>query len=176
MNSVICPSCGTKNSSYYCVRCGYVNKETNDYQKFNNNYPVEEIEIFIGENVDKILNKPSNYTAGFLGSLYFLYRKMYLMGAILSLIDFIYLLLILQTNNASIRFMMILIKWMMYASFTNPIYISFCKNRIKKIKNIDGYESKILTYNGGVNIDSLLIGLTLWVITITAFIIINILK
>lgn len=173
---MICPSCGTKNSSYYCVRCGYVNKETNDYQKFNNKYPVEEIEIFIGENVDQILNKPSNYTAGVLGSLYFIYRKMYLIGLVLSLFDFMYFQLILRTNNASIQFMMIIIKWIMYASFTNPIYILFCKRKIKKIKSIDGYESKLLTYNGGSDIDSLIIGLIAWVITITAFILINISK
>lgn len=96
----------------------------------------KELEMFIGENQDKILDKSTNFAAAILGPIWFFYRKCYKVGFFLSLIEF--LCIFLLNIFFPISYFSYIIFPIFFFFFGNKIYISHIKRKIKKGKNKEG--------------------------------------
>ena len=94
----------------------------------NNNLNDEELlKAFIGKNYDKITTKTFNFAGFFFNSLYMFYRKMFLYGIILAIINILILNII--KNNIIIILLDVVI-----GLFVNKIYLYNANKKIAKIK------------------------------------------
>ena len=87
------------------------------------------IRKFMGQNANKILGSSINIGAFFFGALYFFYRKMYIYGIIIIVID--YLLTLLPFKYAGLLLSIFLL------FFTNKIYTDFAYGQVQSIKRIN---------------------------------------
>ena len=82
-----CPYCGEKtDNSEFCHKCGnrlITHTITTDYELSD----TKELETYIDKNSSKILSRRFSFPSFFLGSLYYLYRKMYLRLQIIYIIN-----------------------------------------------------------------------------------------
>ncbi len=129
--------------------------DTNDQETFTNE-DMELLKSFIGNNCEKIINKPFNFAGFFFNSFYMFYRKMFAYGIITYLIIFV---LMLFVKSTIVNFIVVLI----LGFVINKIYISFAVKKIKKIKqenpNKDLNELKnICTSKGGVSVGNIFLG------------------
>lgn len=82
----ICPNCGSnlKNGDKFCRKCGTkVELINNDLKTLVKNITISDddlINAYIGKNADKLKNGTFSVNTFFFGSLYVLYRKMWLLG------------------------------------------------------------------------------------------------
>ena len=82
----ICPNCGSnlKDGDKFCRKCGTkVELRNNDLKTLIKNISISDddlINAYIGKNADKLKNGTFSANTFFLGSLYVLYRKMWLLG------------------------------------------------------------------------------------------------
>ena len=130
------------------------------------------LKAFTGKNSDKILAGNFNFAAFFSGSIYFFYRKMYLYGVILFIIEMI------LSNLLKSQLITIVIGLML--SFivglkTNQLYVNHARKKIRKIKK-NGTSNEEIKSNcikkGGTSIASAI----LFVVTvIIIFVVISIL-
>lgn len=83
-----CPNCGKKVTGNFCTNCGY--KKTDNHDTKGNDVNRDELlNVFAGKNADKVYNRNWNWSAFIFGPLYYFYRKLWLEGAILLLINII---------------------------------------------------------------------------------------
>ena len=114
------------------------------------------LEKFIGDNYKKITTRQFNISGFFFGSLYLFYRKLYLYGLLVFIVNLIINILL---NNIFVGlFINILI-----AVFVNKIYVSYANNKINKIKEFNKDKSdeeleKICKVQGGTSVPSVIIG------------------
>lgn len=85
------------------------------------------LKAYIGNNYEKITTRPFNFAGFFLGTFYLFYRKMFLYGLLLFLINFILMSLI---NNIFVS----LIFCIIIGLLINKLYLKFAKKNIAKIK------------------------------------------
>lgn len=82
----ICPNCGSnlKDGDKFCRKCGTkVELRNNDLKTLIKNISISDddlINAYIGKNADKLKNGTFSANTFFFGSLYVLYRKMWLLG------------------------------------------------------------------------------------------------
>ena len=159
-----CPYCGEKvdSNKEFCLKCG--NRLIN--HNITTNYEVsdtKEIETFIDKNVHKIKPNRISLPSFFFGSLYYLYRKMYVLG----------ILLILLSLSFTISFNYIPDDYKIYVGCAyslfcfvinivllikfNSIYINHANRKISKIKNKYKNESRFeimerIKYAGSTNL------------------------
>ena len=99
----------------------------------NTNIENEELlKVFIGNNYEKIIKNQFNFPAFFLGSIYFVYRKMYLYGFIIFILNLIISNVI---ENYMIAYPISLFLFILIGFFIDKIYIKFAKKKIEKIKS-----------------------------------------
>lgn len=87
---------------------------------------------FIGKKYDKFINKRFFIPAFFFGGLYYIYRKMYVLGFSL------YLLTIATTSfidNVFVSLFLNILLSTCYGLFFGPSYMKFSKSKVEKIKN-----------------------------------------
>ena len=157
-----CPKCHHEiKLENYCTRCGIMIKN-NEIISLKDKPQDNSLEYFIGEDYQKILKK-NNWTATFLGPLYLVYRKCYLIGILLGYLQII-IVTILKSLNPLILLTIELFFMLFYCCYTNSIYIYIAKNRIKKINS---KEKEILNKNGGTTIVPVFLVLLLYTISIT---------
>ena len=82
------------------------------------------LEYFLGEDRYKFFQN-NNFAAFFLGPLYFVYYKFYLLG--------ILILYLLRNINPMILIFLKLISCLLYCCYTNEIYLFLVKKQVKKI-------------------------------------------
>jgi len=85
---------------------------------------------FIGVKFNKIINQKFSFPAFFFGGLYYIYRKMYLLGFMF------YLLTTLIVSLVPNTYIVILIHFLLsiiFAIIFRPTYIKFCINKTNKI-------------------------------------------
>lgn len=159
-----CPYCGEKvdTNKEFCLKCGnrlITHNVTTNYE-IND---TKELETFIDKNVNKIKPNRVSLPSLFLGSLYYLYRKMYVLG----------ILLIIMFLSFSIGFnyvpddykiyvgviyliFSLVISIVLFIKF-NSIYINHANRKINRIKTKYKNESRFeimerIKYAGSTNL------------------------
>ena len=137
-----CPYCGEliNNNETFCPKCG--NRLIN--HSITSNIEIsdtKELDTFIDKNTNKIKSKRISLPSFFLGSLYYLYRKMYLLGILILSLSIAYSVSIYFIPDdyklyVSIIYLVftILINLVIAIKF-NSIYIAHANKKISKIKN-----------------------------------------
>lgn len=115
----------------------------------------ELVRSFVGVNYQNIAMSSFNFWSGFFGPMYFFYRKMYLYGFIVAIINVLLMLLMLVNpfvylGASSVEFILICL-------LTNSLYLGFANNQVVKIvatnPNANQYElQKICQSKGGTNL------------------------
>ena len=147
---MICPKCDTVCQHNYCVRCGIFFKSDNEYFLPKENPHEHDLEIFVGKNSEKIIYRNFNLSAAFFNFLYYLYRKCYLFGIILFLIQIaLYYIWVILLNNNYIY--IVLANFLFFMIFGNSIYLGISKTKIKKIIKKENFKD-YLAIKGGTNI------------------------
>ena len=107
--------------------------------------PNELLEAYIGKNYNKITGKSFNWSAFFFGSLYVLYRKMYLYGFILMIFTNVISIFSLNVANIDMRISnpalvlgallaVNLIIGLGVALTFNSMYLNYCMGKINDIR------------------------------------------
>lgn len=86
---MFCPNCGKELTGEYCSNCGHKFVNNNENNDVNNCSRDELLKAFAGKNAEKIYNRSWNWSAFFFGHVYYLYRKLWLEGALLFVINII---------------------------------------------------------------------------------------
>lgn len=136
-----------------------------EFVKIKNNvlYNEDCLKSFVGEAYDNFLNKKFNIGAFLLTFVYMIYRKTYLY-AFLTLLLFLLCGLVFQKFEIYIIFSIVI------GFVYNPIYLSFAKNKVEKIKNKnkdkdDNELNDICSKAGGVSVVSVILsGCLTWII------------
>lgn len=98
--------------------------------QFSSNSNLDLLQFFIGDNYNKITTKPFSFAGAIFGGLYFIYRKMYLVGIVLYILQCFLLYLNL---NIYIAISISLIMMILMGIFVNKIYLNYAKKRVNKI-------------------------------------------
>lgn len=176
-----CPYCGEliNNNETFCPKCG--NRLIN--HSITSNIEIsdtKELDTFIDKNTNKIKSKRISLPSFFLGSLYYLYRKMYLLGILILSLSIAYSVSIYFIPDdyklyVSIIYLVftILINLVIAIKF-NSIYIAHANKKISKIKNKYKNSTRFevmerIKYAGSTNLLAPILALII-VIVITYFI------
>lgn len=158
-----CPYCKEKaNNSEFCPKCG--NRLIN--HTITTNYELsdtKELETFIDKNSSKILSRRFSIPSFFLGSLYYLYRKMYLLAILFIALSFAYsmgIYYIPEDYKLYISLIYLVFSILMNIGIAlkfNSIYINYANKKINKIKNKYKDKSRFevmerIKYSGSTNL------------------------
>lgn len=127
--------------------------ENKTYEMFDND---ELLVHFIGKNNDKIINRPFNFSAFFFTSFYLFYRKLYLYGILLFILN---LLALFFLNSI----MVTLVFGLLCGFLFNIVYLKTSKRKISNIKSKNSNKDieqieKICMSKGGTSIGNIFIG------------------
>ena len=116
----------------------------------------ELLEDYVGKNYEKISKRKFNLSALFLGSLYLFYRKMTLLGILVSILSIVLYIIGLLINPILI-FILSLVLSLILCFMFNKLYIDNAKKSIDKIKKKYTNKSiseikEICKKNGGTSI------------------------
>ena len=138
------------------------NYEQPSNQMSYNNYSNDDelLKEFIGKNYDKITTRKFSFSGLFFSFGYMFYRKMFLYGFVLSVIE----LIIVNFVPATISSIITLVIMVLCGLFVNKLYVGYAKKKIEKIKlenrNKDFSSLKTLCMmNGGTSIGKIFLGL-----------------
>lgn len=178
-----CPYCGMKVSEnqIFCPKCGnrLINHTiTNDYEISD----TKELELFIGRNYKKIFSRKFSFPTLFLGILYCLYRKMYLLALLFIgiTIPFDVAIFVVGQEYTTIFIIFYLVIYLVLNLLIsikfNSLYINYANTKISKIKNknpnLSNFEiSEKIKCSGGTNLLIPVIYITL--IMIASFLLFN---
>lgn len=128
---MICPKCKIENKNNFCIKCGYMLNENEEvqihyYEEGKRELDKQKLKNYIGDDYYKILNTIYNFKALILGPLYYIYRKCYLIGYIILLIN-IYIISFLLKTNQKLLIIFLIINALFHCCFFNTIYIRICK-------------------------------------------------
>lgn len=176
-----CPNCGSKanQGDAFCKICGTklplpqnIENNTFQYQQYQNiayNNEIDEeylIDSYIGKNADKL--KKGNFSINTLlfGSLYVLYRKMWLLG-------FIWLTINITANiflSSIALYITIIVKIIISTQF-KKYYLKHVKEQVDKIKTENPNKTKeqlmiICSQKGGTTLIPVIIAIIVYGITI----------
>lgn len=123
---------------------GQTNSDIQDYVK-----------KFVGDKYQSISMSPFSFWAGLFGPLYFYYRKMYLYGIFIAIVNL--LLMLLTFVNGWIYFGASLAEFIILGLITNQIYLKFANKKVISIvaTNPNANTTSLLTMcqsSGGTNI------------------------
>ncbi len=115
----------------------------------------ELVKEFVGLKYTKISMSPFSFCGGFFGAFYYFFRKMYIQGIILSVINSVIMFIALKFGM--IGFGLVLANFIVVGLLTNSIYINFATNQVKKIvvsnPKLNQYElQRIVKSKGGTNL------------------------
>ena len=167
-----CIRCGNelKETDKFCRCCGQkvaeetqsnipVTPTTNNTSSGNDYYDEELLKAFVGNNYDKLSQQKFNFAAFFLGPLYYLYRKLYLLA-----LAYIGIAFIFSSFSLIIR--------VIIAVVFNEYYIKYAKKKIEDIRRLNPASDiqPIVASKGGTNIIGPVIGAIVYVLIVVALI------
>ena len=143
-----CPNCGfDMNKNGYCMHCGYMNNGNIIDTKKKEHATM--LELYFGDEYDKIIRNQNWFIAGLLGPVYLFCRKHYLVGLLLIILDIIISLFFVTINYTlmvySLSTYYFLFNRIIWATINNMIYIKLITKRLNKYKekNPDKYLENI---------------------------------
>lgn len=145
-----CPNCDTECKDDFCIKCGTMLNEKGKVKISKKALHEHDIEIFVGNNSEKIIFRNFNLACALFNFLYYLYRKCYLFGIILFIIEFLGFYTWTKILNLNYIFL-IFVNILFFMMFGNSIYMGIVKKRVKKHENKKDFKD-ILAYKGGTNI------------------------
>lgn len=140
-----------------------IQQTTNDQNVFVNQQPVDHnindeelLKSFVGNNYEKIATRTFNFAGFFFTTFYMFYRKMFLYGILLFLVNLVVLNLI---NNVVIT----LLFNVAVGILVNKVYLFYAKRKIEKIKAENSEKDlnemkKICVTQGGTSIGKIFLG------------------
>ena len=158
-----CSYCGEKtDNSDFCHKCGnrlITHTITTNYEIGD----TKELETYIDKNSSKILSRRFSFPSFFLGSLYYLYRKMYLIAILFIVLSFAYSIGIYYVPEdyklyISLIYLIVSVLFnIIIAIKFNSIYINHANKKINKIKNKYKDKSRFevmerIKYSGSTNL------------------------
>ena len=137
-----------------------MNANVSDNNASNHNVSYDDerlLEAFIGKNQEKILESSFNFAGLFFGQFYLFYRKMFVYGILIFIIN------IILVTFAKMIFLTLFIN-LAVGLTVNKMYINFAKKKINKIlvnnQNKSQHELEtICAKNGGTSVIQLFFGL-----------------
>lgn len=122
----------------------------------------ELLEFFIGDNLDKIKNKKLNFSAFLLNMFYFMYRKLFLYGIGMFLVN---LVIVYFTKNIMIELIIYGVYSIISCILFNNLYLKNAKKKIDKLKNRGvNFIEDSCSKSGGTNIIIPIIFLLIYII------------
>lgn len=116
-------------------------------------------QIFIGKNYNKLLYRKFSFSGFFFGGLYYMYRKMYLIGILLYVLTMCIILFLPSYMNTTYGVVIVagfsLLLCITVGFITNKLYISYAKKKLNKIRALNkSYEesAKLCKKQGGTNL------------------------
>lgn len=159
-----CKNCGNKlkDNANFCDDCGFKIKESTDTKFISSISKEDLIKLFVGNNYNKISSFKFSFPTFFLGPIYLLYRKQYLVS--LAWIIFIILLNIIIPRYA---FILLILFSLIFSYFFNEYYILDVSKKIDDILNNSSYTSdyeleKIIKKTGGITIGPFVVLLSIF--------------
>lgn len=136
------------------------NVSTQNQMMSSNSKPIKDEELldaFIGDNVEKIKNNPFNFAAFFFTNLYMFYRKMFLYGILVFVINII-VLNIIKNSIVTLLFNVVI------GLFVNKIYLYYARKKVAKIKIENPQKSNTglkttCVLKGGTSMGKVLLGI-----------------
>ncbi len=152
-----CPRCGMpmlKDSNHtFCSHCGYLDdgKEIHGYRE----QQASDLEIYLGQEYDKIIRNDTPSLCFILGPLYFLYRGFLFLGVLLEVLELYlcYLISLLGYGTMYLHFILffasLFISRILYTIFSNTIciYLYQLKIRILKKRHPNNYLEYLRKFN-----------------------------
>ena len=133
---MICPKCGTENKENFCIKCGTIISKDGVIQikdtRLNNDSLHSDLELYIGKNCDKILNRRLNLAAAFFSIEWFIYRKCYLLSFILLLLQLLIVMFVSIFFKSINIYFIYIIFILFYLFFANTLYILDARRKINK--------------------------------------------
>lgn len=174
---MVCKNCGQKMNRDFCIFCGYM-KNGSFIQK-EGKETLEDLEIYLEEDYQKILRNETYFATFLLGPLYLCYRKFFLTGFLLEILNaFLYLVLIHVASYLGPFYLLTIISYFFLEKFVwmtidNIIYLHLLEKKLKKIKEQykESYKEKIYKIEKK-SILSFIIAILLYLLIIVTIIII----
>lgn len=160
-----CKNCGAKlePNDTFCYFCGAktdISTEFVERDHYHESTSIDTenlVEIYVGENKDKIKEGKFSFPAFFFGPLYLLYRKLGLVALIWIIVD-----IVAQIIVPKYAWMISIAFSVIFATSFNQFYLETVKNRVEKIKNKNQEKSsdeiiKLVKRKGGVSVASIIV-------------------
>ena len=133
------------------------NGNSNNITQSNDSNDDELLKAFIGNNYNKITTRRFNIPGFFFTSFYMFYRKMFLYGILVFIVDLIIINLIKNSLIMSILIGIVV------GLFVNKLYLYYAKKKINKIKLENSQKSidelkNICTIKGGTSVGKIFLG------------------
>lgn len=96
----------------------------------------DDLDIFVGKHSDAIIYKKYSFLSGILGELWLLYRKCYIPGIILGILNCLFAAYVLFLTETPI-YLYFIVRFILYFVISREIYITSAKKKIKKIEQVN---------------------------------------
>lgn len=174
---MVCKNCGQKMNRDFCIFCGYM-KNGSFIQKERKEI-CNLLEIYLERDYHKVIRNETYFTTFLLGPLYLCYRKFFLTGFLLEILNvIIYIIVSYIASYLGPFSLLTMITYFFFEKFTwmtidNMIYLYLLEKKLKKLKEKykENYKEKIYKMEKK-SILSFLIAILLYLLMIVAVIII----
>lgn len=122
----------------FCIFCGYM--KNGSFISKEKKESLSDLEIYLGEDYNKVLRNETYFSTFLLGPLYLCYRKSLLEGILLEILNVILLILVSSfllpfglLGKLGLFFYFLFSKFI-WMTIDNMIYLSLLERKIKKLK------------------------------------------
>lgn len=132
-----CPNCGKSMTKDFCMYCGYM--KTGEFVDYNKEKEVSDIELFLGDDYNKILRNKTYISTFLLGPLYLCYRKFFTIGFLLEIVNVFLFFLFTYIGSVinfprTFSFIYIVCSKTFWMTADNMIYIFLLNKRLSRLK------------------------------------------
>lgn len=177
---MICPNCGKFMKNNFCICCGFMENGNFIHKTYEKSH--SDLELYLGNNYQKIIRNDTWLLTFLLGPLYLCFRNFFFIGFCLEIINillffcFAYIGAAIQVSffNLAIPFMIIylLLSKTFWMTVDNMIYVYLIKNKIRKLKYKYGIQYQQIILNKKNDSNILLPILSLFVYFLILFLVI----
>ena len=119
-----CPNCGKEMSGEFCSNCGYPKSNNTTINRD------ELLNAYASKNANKVYNRRWNWSAFFFGPVYYLYRKMWIEGLILLILNYIVNNFI---SNGIVSFILVIVIGVVASLLFSKLYTKKANHKIDLI-------------------------------------------
>lgn len=172
-----CPNCGKNMTKDFCMFCGYL--KTGEFVDYNKTEKVSDLELLLDKDYNKILRNETYISTFLFGPLYLCFRKFFLLGFFLEIIN--YMLFLLATYVGSFlhfttlfSIIYIACSKLFWMTAGNMIYMYLLQKKINRLKTKYGDNYKDILSKNKRNSNILLPFLAIFIYFVILFLIVYI--